>query len=154
MLDIHPGNVVLEMPNLDGQSEEDILARLGSPICGPVITKGSLPQCSCLPHYVVQPTSFEKWVKEMIKDKDFNWKVKLIDFGAGGLPPHLIPTFQSVNRLFLSTQHSLPMIKNEELRHRWSIAPQKPSFTHVHLAKQMAIGITALISGLSAAWCV
>ena len=93
MLDLHPGNIVLEVPNLDGQPEERILERLGSPICGPVVTKGALPQSSCLPHYVIQPTSFERWVKEMLKDKDFTWNVKLIDFGAGGLPLHLLLTF-------------------------------------------------------------
>ena len=100
MLDLHPGNIVLKMPNLDGHSEEHILALLGSPICGPVVTKGALPQSSCLPHYVVQPTSFEKWVKEVIKDKDFIWNVKLIDFGAGGLPLHRLFTFQLVNMFF------------------------------------------------------
>ena len=71
------------MPNMDGQSEQDVLARLGRPVCGPVITKGALPRTSSLPYYVVQPKSFENWVREMMKDGDFKWKIKLIDFGSG-----------------------------------------------------------------------
>lgn len=107
MLDLHPGNVVLEMPNLDGQPEEVILARLGSPICGPVITKGALPPSSSLPHYLVQPTSFEEWIKEMIKDKSFKWNVKLIDFGNGGLPLLLLLNPHSVNGpLSINAAHS------------------------------------------------
>lgn len=78
------------MPNLDDQSEEDILAKLGRRVCGPVVTRGALPQNSCLPHYVVQPASFEELVGKMVKDKDFKWRVKLIDFGAGGLPRLLL----------------------------------------------------------------
>ncbi|KAL9117540.1 MAG: hypothetical protein Q9187_005922 [Circinaria calcarea] len=107
MLDLHPGNVVLEMPNLDGQPEEVILARLGSPICSPVITKGALPPSRSLPHYVVQPTSFEEWIKEMIKDKSFKWNVKLIDFGSGGLPLLLLLNLHSVNGpLSINAAHS------------------------------------------------
>jgi hypothetical protein len=93
------------MPKLDDQSEDNILAKLGRRSCGPVVTRGTLPQNSSLPHYVMQPASFKGLVGKLGKDKDFKWSVKLIDFGVGGLF-HLLLAVYVFNGRFVY-QHSV-----------------------------------------------
>ena len=88
-LDLHPGNIVVEMPDLSGQPEAKMFAWLKGPSCCPVITKDLVPQGPSLPRYMVTPASFASRVRQMVDENSFRWSVKLIDFGDGAVHPSI-----------------------------------------------------------------
>lgn len=85
VLDLHPGNVVVEIPDLSGQPEGKMFEWLKWPSCCPVITKDLIPQGPSLPRYLVTPASFGSRVRKLVDDGSFRWNAKLIDFGDGAL---------------------------------------------------------------------
>jgi len=80
--DLHPGNIVLEMPDLYGQPEKTVLEWLKRPRSALILTRDDLPQSNSLPKYVVEPATFEDHI-EREGNENFPGDVKIIDFGGG-----------------------------------------------------------------------
>ena len=61
--DLHKGNVVFEIPDLDGKPERNVLITLGSLGCVPVFTRDQSHQTELLPKDLVRPASLAEHVK-------------------------------------------------------------------------------------------
>ena len=78
-LDLHKGNIAVEIPDLDGKSEELAMMTLDPPQCVPVFTRDHLNQTDSLPKYLVLPGNLVQCVKQD------DLRVKIIDLGEGSL---------------------------------------------------------------------
>ncbi|KAI9791148.1 MAG: hypothetical protein M1835_000514 [Candelina submexicana] len=92
--DLHPGNVAIQMTDLNDKEPDDILTlHLGYPSITPVLTKDPKRTTGSLPKYVVRPPSFEKYVANQSERQEFHWHAKIMDFGESffqeSRPEHL-----------------------------------------------------------------
>ena len=78
-LDLHKGNIVLGIPDLDGKSEEGAMVTLGLLRCVPVFTRDRVHQSDSLPTYLVIPGSLVECVGQD------DTRIKIIDLGEGSL---------------------------------------------------------------------
>ena len=63
-LDLHQGNVALEILSLDGKSEESAMTTLGMPNCVPVFARDQQHHTDSLPKYLVIPGSLTDCVEQ------------------------------------------------------------------------------------------
>jgi len=78
-LDLHKGNIALEIPNFDRRPEKDVMNAVGLPQCVPVFTLNQPYQSDSLPKYLVVPGS----LADCVELNDL--RIKIIDLGAGSL---------------------------------------------------------------------
>ena len=76
-LDLHKGNIAVEISDFDGISEERAIMTLGPQECVPVITRDHRRQTDSIPKYLVLPGS----LVECAKQDDLS--IKIIDLGEG-----------------------------------------------------------------------
>ena len=76
-LDLYNANIAFEIPDLDGEPEEDVMNALGAPTCTAVLTRDQMDQTDSLPRYVVAP---ENLLCRVQKD---NLRIKITDLGGG-----------------------------------------------------------------------
>jgi len=73
--DLHQGNIMLEIPDLDGKSEENAMITLGVPQCVAVVTRDPRHHTDSLPKYLVIPGD----LADCVEQDDIH--VKIVDLG-------------------------------------------------------------------------
>ena len=75
--DLHKANIAIEIPGLDGKSEESAMMALDVPQCVPVFTRDQRHYSNSLPRYLVIPGNLVECV-----DRE-NVHIKILDLGEG-----------------------------------------------------------------------
>ena len=73
--DIHMGNTLFRVPELDGLSPENIATKFGQPSIGKVARRDGGPSGKGVPDYLVEPIEFSAQLGHGLRE------VQLIDFG-------------------------------------------------------------------------
>jgi hypothetical protein len=76
-VDLHKANIALEIPSLDGKSEESAMMALDVPQCIPVFTRDQRHHSNSLPRYLVIPGNLVECV-----DRE-NMHIRILDLGEG-----------------------------------------------------------------------
>ncbi|TFK65632.1 kinase-like protein [Pluteus cervinus] len=103
--DIHPGNVLFKLPDLDHLSPDELVKHFGEPTTGEVSRKDGQPLGAGVPEYLVLP------VDHCPEDTKDVGEVQLIDFGESFLlddpPPPIVHTPTSFHPPELVFRHAM-----------------------------------------------